>query len=69
MKEFHYELYLYTFQNFSKVARIKNFDIYKNPAKQRKVQSLDKTLQLHVPVNVVLENYTDYKNIYNQYFI
>ena len=69
MKEFQYEMYLYTFQNFSKVARIKNFDIYKNPAKQRKVQSLDKTLQLHVPINVVLENYTDYKNIYNQYFI
>ena len=69
IKEFQYELYLYTFQNFSKVARIKNFDIYKNPSKQRKVQSLDKTLQLHVPINVVLENYTDYKNIYNQYFI
>lgn len=69
IKEFQYELYLHTFQNFSKVARIKNFDIYKNPSKQKKVQSLDKTLQLHVPINVVLENYTDYKNIYNQYFI
>lgn len=68
IKEFQYELYLYTFQNFSKVARIKNFDIYKNPSKQRKVQSLDKTLNFHVPINVVLENYIDYKNIYNQHF-